>query len=311
MNDSNFDTGGVAEQLHTVRDYIRWGASRLSAARVFFGHGTDNAIDESAALVLHALDLPPDLSPDYLSSRLTHEEKQAVLTLLQRRVQERLPAAYLTHRAWFMGLPFYVDERVLIPRSPLAELIEKRFAPWLADPDAVETVLDLGTGSGCIGIACAYAFPDADVDLCDISDDALAVAQRNVDDHDLGEQIELIRSDLFAADELQERRYDLIVSNPPYVGSDEYAALPDEYRHEPALALNAGEDGLDYVRQILRDAGDYLNDNGLLVVEVGSAQAALVDAYPRVPFIWPEFEHGGDGVFLLEAEKLLDCQDLF
>ena len=226
------------EQLSSIRDFIRWGASRMNAAEVFFGHGTDNALDEAAALTLHALHLPPDLPDAYLAARLTGAEKHAVVGLLERRIGERLPAPYLTNRAWFMGMPFYVDQRVLIPRSPLAELIEQQFQPWL-DPAGVDRVLDLCTGSGCIGIACAYAFDAAEVDLTDISADALAVAERNVAEHGLTARIQLLRSDLFAA--LAGRRYQLIVSNPPYVGGAELAALPAEYRHEPQLALAAGE----------------------------------------------------------------------
>ena len=288
--------------LHTIRDLIRWGASRMNAAELHFGHGTDNAIDEAAALVLHALHLPPDLHTEYLQAHLTFTEKQMVLDLLERRIVERKPAAYLTHRAWFMGLPFYVDERVLIPRSPLAELIERHFSPWLAESRTVGDILDLGTGSGCIGIACAYAFPDARVDLADISAEALEVARRNVAEHELEDQIEVIQSDLFSA--LKGRRYDLIISNPPYVGLEEWENLPTEYQHEPRLGLVSGMEGLDIVREILRQAADYLNRDGLLIVEVGNAQYALCEALPEVPFTWLEFEHGGQGVFLLNAAQL-------
>lgn len=287
--------------LQTVRDLIRWGASRMNQANVYFGHGTDNAIDEAAALVLHSLHLPPDLSGEYFQALLTPAEKQAALALLERRIRERKPAAYLTRQAWFMGLPFYVDERVLIPRSPLAELIENRFAPWV-NPDVVDSVLDLCTGSGCIGIACAYAFPDANVDLADISPDALAVARRNVEDHGLGVRAEVIRSDLFAG--LQGRRYDLIVSNPPYVSGEEWSALPAEYRHEPSLGLVAGETGLDAVSEILRGAADHLTEEGVLIVEVGRALDALEEAFPEVPFTWLDLARGGEGVFLLTARQL-------
>lgn len=288
--------------LHTIRDLIRWGASRMNAASLHFGHGTDNAIDEAAALVLHALHLPPDLHGDYLQANLLPEEKQAALRLLERRVKERKPAAYLMQRAWFMGLPFYVDERVLVPRSPLAELIERHFAPWLSDSRQVERILDLGTGSGCIGIACAYAFPDARVDLVDVSTDALAVAQRNVAEHGLEEQIEAIQSDLFSA--LKGRHYDLIISNPPYVDLEEMDNLPPEYHHEPQLGLAAGAQGLHVVAEILRQAADYLKRDGLLIVEVGNAQYALCEAFPDVPFTWLEFERGGQGVFLLNAAQV-------
>ncbi len=292
----------VLPHLRTIRDLIRWGASRMNEAGLHFGHGTDNAIDEAAALVLHALHLPPDLHAEYFQSRVTPPEQRAALDLLERRIVERKPAAYLTQRAWFMGLPFHVDERVLVPRSPLAELIERHFAPWLPDSRKVEHILDLGTGSGCIGIACAYAFSDARVDLVDVSADALEVARRNVAEHGLEDQVDVIQSDLFAA--LKGRRYDIIVSNPPYVGLAELDALPAEYRHEPRLGLAAGEEGLDVVVAILRQAADYLKRDGVLIVEVGNAQYPLCEAFPDAPFTWLEFERGGQGVFLLNAAQL-------
>ena len=288
--------------LHTIRDLIRWGASRMNEAGLHFGHGTDNAIDEAAALVLHTLHLPPDLHVEYFQSRLMPAEKQAALRLLERRIVERKPAAYLINRAWFMSLPFYVDERVLVPRSPLAELIERHFAPWLPDSRKVENILDLGTGSGCIGIACAYAFPDARVDLVDISADALEIARRNVAEHGLEDQVEIVQSDLFSA--LKGRRYDIIISNPPYVDLAELDALPVEYHHEPRLGLAAGETGLDVVEEILRQAADHLKRDGVLIVEVGNAQYALCEAFPNAPFTWLEFERGGQGVFLLNAAQL-------
>ena len=296
------DYDDVSSHLRTIRDLIRWGASRMNEAGLHFGHGTDNAIDEAAALVLHALHLPPDVHVDYFQANVLPAEKQAAIQLLERRITERKPAAYLTRRAWFMGLPFYVDERVLVPRSPLAELIERHFSPWLPDSRQIGDILDLGTGSGCIGIACAYAFPDARVDLADISNEALDVARRNVADHGLEDQVEVIRSDLFSA--LKGRRYDLIISNPPYVGLEELDSLPPEYQHEPRLGLAAGEEGLDVVVEILRQAADHLKRDGLLIVEVGNAQYALCEAFPDVPFTWLEFERGGQGVFLLNATQL-------
>lgn len=296
------DHNDALTHLHSIRDFIRWGASRMNAAGLHFGHGTDNAIDEAAALTLHALHLPPDLHSQYLAATLTVAEKIEVMQLLERRIHERQPAAYLTQCAWFMGLPFYVDERVLVPRSPLAELIERQFAPWLSEVRKVERILDLCTGSGCIGIACAHAFPDAQVDLVDISAAALEVAQRNVVEHGVEEQVQVLQSDLFAA--LHGRQYDIIISNPPYVTGSELEALPPEYHHEPRLGLVAGAAGLDVVLQILRQAAAFLKRDGLLIVEVGNAQYALCAALPDVPFTWLEFERGGHGVFLLNAAQL-------
>lgn len=288
--------------LHSIRDFIRWGASRMNGAGLHFGHGTDNALDEAAALTLHTLHLPPDLHREYLAAALTLEEKTAIIKLFERRITERKPAAYLTQCAWFMSLPFYVDERVLVPRSPLAELIERQFAPWLSDVRKVEHILDLCTGSGCIGIACAHAFPDARIDLVDISAAALEVARRNVAEHGLEDQVEVLQSDLFAA--LQGRQYDIIISNPPYVALEEMNALPPEYKHEPELGLSAGKEGLDIVLRILHQAAAFLKRDGLLIVEVGNAQYALCAALPDAPFTWLEFENGGHGVFLLNAAQV-------
>lgn len=295
-------------QLHSLRDFIRFGASRFNAAGLCFGHGTENAIDEAAALVLSALHLPPDLPAVFQDAVLTGTEIQTVTELLARRVRERLPVPYLTREAWFAGLPFYVDERVLVPRSPIAELIEHGFEPWI-DARRVQRVLDLCTGSGCIGIACAHAFTEAQVDLGDISAPALEVAQINIERHGLSGRVQTRHSDLFAA--LGERRYAIIVSNPPYVSHAEMAALPAEYQREPALALAAGSDGLDCARRILRAAAAHLEADGILVVEVGDSDAALVDAFPTVPFTWLDFERGGGGVFLLTAAQLQEHQALF
>jgi ribosomal protein L3 glutamine methyltransferase len=300
------ETDELFQHLHTIRDFIRWGATRMNAAGVHFGHGTADAIDEAAALVLHALHLPPDFPDNFLQAALTPSEKQSVVKLLERRVQERKPAAYLMNRAWFMGLPFYVDERVLIPRSPLAEWIERHFAPWLVNPETVTAILDLCTGSGCIGIACAYAFPKANVTLTDISAAALAVAQHNIEVHGVQARVRAVQSDLFTG--LQGCSYDLIVSNPPYVSKKAIQHLPDEYHQEPTLGLEAGEQGLDVIVEMLRQAPDYLNAEGVLVVEVGCTQDVLSTAFPEIPFMWLDCERGGEGLFLLTAEQLRDSQ---
>ena len=297
----------VMEQLHTLRDYVRWGASRLNEAGVFFGHGTDNAVDEALHLVLHALHLAPGLPSELMAGRLTRDERRAVMELFERRINERLPAAYLTHEAWFAGLSFYVDERVLVPRSPIAELIEQQFQPWLRTE--VTRALDLCAGSGCIAIACAHAFPEAEVDAADVSSAALAVCGINIERHHTQGRVHAVESDLFTA--LRGRRYELIVSNPPYVSEAEMKTLPVEYLHEPALGLAAGRQGLDVVQRILREASDYLSDDGLLVVEVGNSEVALIERYPEVPFVWPDFARGGGGVFLLEGSTLRRFRHLF
>jgi ribosomal protein L3 glutamine methyltransferase len=294
--------------LITIQDYIRWGASRFNAAALFFGHGTDNALDEAAQLVLHALHLPPDLPSMYRECRLTDDERVAVVDLFEQRIQERKPAAYLTHRAWFAGLEFYVDENVLVPRSPVAELVESGFDPWL-DPEQVTRVLDLCTGSGCLGIAAAVYLPEAGVDLADISTAALAVASRNLAAHGLEDRVRVVESDLFEA--LEGQTYDVIVTNPPYVSAAEFAALPAEYHREPSLGLAGGESGLDLVLRILRDAPGFLNESGILVVEVGNTAAELENRFPDLPFLWLEFERGGEGVFLMKRDQLVEFQPLF
>jgi ribosomal protein L3 glutamine methyltransferase len=273
----------------------------LQRARLFYGHGTDNAQDDAAALVLYALELSYDAGAAVPGKRVSVAAEQRADALIARRIKERIPAVYLTNQTWFAGLPFHVDPRVLIPRSALAELIERRFAPWI-DPKRVRHVLDLGTGSGCIAIACAKAFPRAHVDAADISKDALEVARINGRKHRLGRRVRVVESDHFAG--LGAATYDIIVSNPPYVGARELKALPPEYRHEPRLALAAGASGLDSVRVILREAGRHLRPNGLLVVEVGNTETAVRRAFRDLPFVWLEFERGGGGVFLLTAEQL-------
>lgn len=290
----------VISHLHTVRDYIRYGASCFNQAKLSFGHGSDNAWDDALALVLHALYLGEEGREQIVDARITPDEGLAILVLFKRRVNERVPVPYLTGEAWFAGLKFKVDERVLIPRSPIAELIEAGFLPWLSeDPLAI---LDLCSGGGCIGIACAYAFPEAQILLSDISADALAVARENIEQHQLLGRVSAIESDLFAN---IDQRFDLIVSNPPYVDEQDYAAMPAEYHCEPALALISGDDGLDFTRRLLREALSHLNEQGVLVVEVGNSAVHLEAAFPEVPFIWLEFERGGYGVFVITREDLL------
>ena len=287
-------------ELVSIRDFLRWAASEFMAAQLFYGHGTDNPWDEAEQLVLHALHMVPPLADEWLDARLTSDERARVVNNIQRRIEERIPAAYITGQAWFAGLPFVVDERVLVPRSPLAEVIEKGFAPWLISQP--REILDLCTGSGCIGIACAYQFPDATVQLSDISFHALAVAEENIQQHGLGERVFALQSDLF--ERLQGQVFDLIVSNPPYVDAEDMACLPDEFHAEPELGLASGDDGLEFTHRLLAEVADYLTDSGLLVVEVGNSWLALAAAYPSLPFVWVEFERGGHGVFVLTAQDL-------
>ena len=286
----------------TVRSLIARGARRLKRARVFFGHGTDNAWDEAASLTLHALRLPHAADAALYRRRVSAANAARAAELIGRRIAERVPAPYLTGVTWFAGLPFTVDSRVLVPRSPLAELIERGFAPW-ADPRRVRRILDLGTGSGCIAIACARALPATKVDAVDISAAALEVARINVRRHRLARRVRLIESDHFGA--LKRRTYDIIVANPPYVGEPEMKRLPPEYRHEPRLALAAGARGLDSVEVILREAREHLRARGLLIVEVGNTESAVRRAYPKLPFLWLQFARGGGGVFLLTREQLV------
>lgn len=296
----------MTAELATIIDFIRYGASRFAAAGLTFGHSYDNAIDEATHLVLQSLHLPHDLSPAYGQARLTAAERQTVIEMLDRRVSERVPVAYLTGRAWFAGLEFISDPRALVPRSPIAELIVGGFSPWLDDRD-VSRALDLCTGSGCIGIAMASHNPDWQVDLVDISDAALELARENIVYQNVGEQVRAIASDLFES--LAGQRYDLIVSNPPYVTEDEFAALPEEYSHEPKLGLTAGHDGLDLALRILAHAPEHLNENGVLIVEVGESERALVERLPDVPFNWIEFQVGQMGVLVIDREELVRHHD--
>lgn len=285
----------------TVEQLIHYGTLLFEQSQLWFGHGTDNAFDEAAELVFFGAGLRHEDAADVYSRQLDSAVRAAVLALFERRIRERIPAAYLTHRMWFAGHEFYVDERVLVPRSPLAELIEAQFQPWIA-PQSVRRILDIGTGSGCIAIASALAVPHARVDASDISEQALAVTAINIAAHGVQERVRAIRSDVF--DALPGERYDVIVSNPPYVGDAEMADLPAEYRHEPASGLHSGADGLDVVRRILSGAAAHLEPHGILVVEVGNSEEALAEAFPQVAFTWLAFERGGGGVFLLSAEQL-------
>jgi len=298
----------VVDELSTLRDLIRWGVSQFNQAELGFAHGLPDALSEAVYLCLHALNLPPDFSADYFDCVLTGDEKQAVVESYQKRIKQRLPAAYITNEAWFAGLNFFVDERVLIPRSPLAEVIQRQFSPWI-EPDYVLNIVDLCTGSGCIAIACAYAFEGAEVVGSDLSTEALEVAAINTGQHGLEQRVQLIQSDLYA--NIPQRPYDIIVSNPPYVSSEEMQTLAEEFSFEPASGLEAGEQGLDIVLPMLQGARDFLSDDGILVVEVGYTQPLLEECLPTVPFYWLDFEHGGDGVFLLTAQQLETHQATF
>ena len=290
----------AVDQLRTITDLVRWGAARLDEARVVFGHGTDNAVDEALVLVLHAAGLRPGAPESLYAARLTALERRVAVDLIARRIRERIPAPYLTGRAWFAGLEFVCDARALVPRSPIAEWIERGFEPWL-DPDAVERVLEIGTGGGAITIACAMTFPNATLDAVDTSGDALSLACENCATHGVEDRVRLAVSDVYSE---VCGRYDLIVSNPPYVDAETMAALDPEYRHEPRLGLEAGADGLDCVRRILAGAKRHLCPGGVLVCEVGASRPALERAFPAVPFTWLELSRGGEGVFLLTGEQL-------
>lgn len=294
-------------ELKTIRDFIRFATTRFNEAGLYYGHGTDNAWDEAISLVLHALHLPQNINPSVLEANLIAEEQNKLIDLITKRVEQRIPVPYLTHEAWFCGLTFYVDERVLIPRSPIAELIQNQFQPWINED--VYDILDLCTGSGCIAIACAKAFPDANVDASDISSDALTVAKINVLRHSVEHQVNLIQSDLF--EQIPKKKYDIIVSNPPYVSNEEMTALPAEYLHEPQSGLAAGQEGLDFAVRILQQASSYLQPHGILVIEVGNSEFALGERFSDVPFTWLEFENSDGGVFLLTAEQVSQYEKVF
>ena len=294
---------GVTHNLHTVRDWLRFAVSRFNQATLFFGHGSSNAYDEAAYLILHTLHLPLDRLEPFLDARLTDMERAEVLNIIQQRVEQRVPAAYLTHEAFLGDFSFYVDERVIVPRSFIAELLLEQLAPWITEPEEIGSVLDLCTGSGCLAILAAHAFPYASVDAVDLSPAALAVAERNVADYDLQDRVHLIESDLFA--KLGGRQYDLIISNPPYVDAASVAALPQEYLHEPKLALGSGHDGLDATHIILEHAAQHLTDNGVLVIEIGHNREVLEAAYPNLPFTWLDVSAGDQFVFMLHRNDLL------
>lgn len=288
------------QELITIRDMLRWAISCFNAAELYYGHGTDNAWDDALQLIFHTLHLSIDMPASIQNAKLTQSERKAIADLINRRVKEKIPVPYLTHEAWFARLNFYVDQRVLIPRSPISELIENHFLPWLTTQP--QNILDLCTGSGCIAVACAHYFPDTQIVATDISPDALAVAKINAENHGVDNRVRLIQSDLFNS--IPKQKFDLIVSNPPYVDEHDMTYLPDEFKHEPQIGLAAGREGLDFASKILKSAAQYLTAEGLLILELGNSEQALVKQFPNVPFLWLEFERGGGGVLLLTAEQL-------
>lgn len=298
----NFMYTKAKTQFHTIRDLLRFAVSRFNEAELFFGHGSASAYDEAAYLILHTLHLPLDQLEPFLDARLTTSELEQVLQIIKRRTTERVPAAYLTNEAWLGDFSFFVDERVIVPRSFIAELLREHLAPWIENPDEIDSALDLCTGSGCLAILLAHAFPGARIDAADVSREALEVAEKNVTAYGLGHRIHLIHSDLFA--KLRGRCYDLIISNPPYVSATSMETLPQEYRHEPRTALASGKDGLEATRAILKEAVSHLTDDGILVVEIGHNRESLERAFPEIPFIWLESSAGGGFVFLLQREQL-------
>ena len=295
-------------ETSTVAAMLKFGQTTFESQGIHFGHGTTCAWDEAVCLLSFALDLPPSPGRSVLAQVLSMDEQLKIKALFERRISERIPAPYLTGQAWFCGLPFIVDQRVIVPRSPIGALIGERFQPWCKTQPI--QILDLCTGGGCIGIACAYAFQDAQIVLTDISADAIAVATMNIAGHDVGDRVTAVVSDLFAGLD-SEKRFDLIVSNPPYVDLDDLASMPEEYQYEPALALASGNDGLDFTRRLLREAEHYLTQNGVLVVEVGNSSQALGLAFPKVSFVWIDFDEGDGGVFMLTREELVEHRESF
>ena len=294
------------EEIFTLRDWLRFAMSRFEESDIFFGHGTDNAYDEAVWLLMSALHLPLDTLDNFLDARITESERKHLAQLIQRRIVDRTPTAYLVKEAWLKGFKFYVDERVIVPRSFIAELLENGLSPWIEFPEMVASAADICTGSGCLGILLANAFPNAQIDVIDISADAIDVANINIANYGLQDQVHAIQSDMFTA--LSGNKYDLIISNPPYVDAPSMATLPKEYRNEPQIALGSGDAGLDHTHTILREAANYLNDGGLLVVEIGHNRDALIEAYPALQFVWLEVESGDEFVFLLSKEQLIAHQ---
>lgn len=307
-NDPLLHNAMSMSQPFTLRQWLVWAEQQFDAHDLFYGHGTDNAHDEAVYLMRYALNTDFEFSGIDPDQPLSTEQNTAIRNLLELRISSRKPAAYLVNEAWFAGYSFYVDERVLVPRSPVAELIEERFSPWI-ESDQVHSILDIGTGSGCIAITCALYLPQVSVDAVDVEKNALDVAKINVNRYQLASRVKLRHADIF--DGLPEKRYDIIISNPPYVSEQEMTTLPEEYRHEPISGLVAGKDGLDFVRRILSGAKQYLQPDGILIVEVGNSQSAVEQTWPHVPFVWLEFEYGGQGVFLLEAQHVFNYHEQF
>jgi ribosomal protein L3 glutamine methyltransferase len=295
----------MTTNLHTIRDWLRYAVSRFENSDIFYGHGTDNSYDEAVWLIMSALHLPHDTLNNFLDARLTAEENQHLATLIEKRVTEHMPTAYLVNEAWLRGFKFYVDERVIVPRSFIAELLEDGLQPWVEFPEMVESAADICTGSGCLGILLAEAFPNAHIDVVDISADAIEVCNINIGRYGLEHQVQAVQSDMFTA--LKGRKYDVIISNPPYVDAPSMAELPEEYRKEPQLALGSGVAGLDHTHTLLTQAAEYLNDGGILVVEIGHNRDALHEAYPDLPFTWLDTSAGDQFVFMLTKEDLIEA----